>query len=244
MLRLAGKVVLVTGGTRGIGRGIARAFLAEGARVAYSGTSPRSVEAARAALPGCEGIVAELGEPDAPQRLVEEVLRRLGGIDILVNNAGVVSRASEWDLTPEEGDRLHAVNLRAAFFAAREAARSMRDRGGGSIVNVASIAGQNGGIAGSPASASSKAALIGLTKSLARRFAPHAIRVNCLSPADIETDMTASWPQELRARLTAITPLGRFGTVDEVTGAALFLAGAEASYITGQILAVNGGAYM
>ena len=244
MARLAGKVALVTGGTRGIGHGILRAFLAEGARVAFSGTNPGTVEAARRGLAGAEGIVAELGDPAAPQRLVEEAVRRFGGIDILVNNDGVVSRASEWDLTPEEWDRIHAVNLRAAFFVAREAARSMRGRGSGSIVNVASIAGQNGGIAGSPAYASSKAALIGLTKSLARRFAPHAIRVNCLSPADIETDMTAGWPQELRERLIALTPLGRFGSVDEVTGAAVFLAGAESSFITGQVLAVNGGAYV
>jgi len=247
MHRLANKVALVTGGTRGIGHGIVRAYLAEGARVAFCGTSERTVEAARRALPpdaAYEGVVAELGDPAAPGRLVEAAVRRFGGIDILVNNAGVVSRASEWELTPEEWDRIHAVNLRATFFLAREAARSMRDRGGGSILNVSSIAGQNGGIAGSPAYASSKAAVIGLTKSLARRFAPLAIRVNCLAPADIETDMTAGFPPELRERLIAITPLGRFGAVDEVTGAAVFLAAAESSYITGQTLSVNGGAYM
>jgi len=247
MHRLANKVALVTGGTRGIGHGIVRAYLAEGARVAFCGTSERTVEAARRALPpdaACEGMVAELGDPAAPGRLVEAAIRRFGGIDILVNNAGVVSRASEWEITPEEWDRIHAVNLRATFFLAREAARSMRDRGGGSILNVSSIAGQNGGIAGNPAYASSKAAVIGLTKSLARRFAPLAIRVNCLAPADIETEMTAGFPPELRERLIAITPLGRFGAVDEVTGAAVFLAAAESSYITGQTLSVNGGAYM
>jgi len=247
MARLADKVALVTGGTRGIGHGIVRAFLAEGARVAFSGTSEHTVEAARRSIApdgGCEGIVAELGDPAAPERLVAETIRRFGGVDILVNNAGVVSRASEWELTPEEWDRVHAVNLRATFFVAREAARSMRGRGGGSIVNVSSIAGQHGGIAGSPAYASSKAAVIGLTKSLARRFAPLAIRVNCLSPADIETDMTAGWPQELRERLIALTPLARFGSVDEVTGAAVFLACDESSFITGQTLAINGGAYL
>ena len=237
MARLAGKIALVTGGTRGIGAGIVRAFLAEGAKVAFSGTKIQGKSEA-------EGFVAELTDPKAPAALIEAVVRRFGGLDILVNNAGVGSRANEWELTPEEWDRVHAVNLRAVFFLAREAARSMRERGGGSILNIASMAGQNGGIAGSPAYASSKGAVITLTRSLARRFAPHRIRVNCLSPADIETDMTAGWPQDLRDRLIAITPLARFGRVDEVTGAALFFASDESGFVTGQTLSINGGAFM
>ncbi|HUF80537.1 MAG TPA: glucose 1-dehydrogenase [Burkholderiales bacterium] len=237
MARLAGKIALVTGGTRGIGAGIVRAFLAEGAHVAFSGTKLAQID-------GAVGFVSELSDPHAPARLVDAVVKRFGGVDILVNNAGVGSRASEWELTPEEWDRVHAVNLRAVFFLAREAAKSMRERGGGSILNIASIAGQNGGIAGSPAYASSKGAVITLTRSLARRFAPHRIRVNCLSPADIETDMTAGWPKELRDRLIAITPLARFGEVGEVTGAALFFAGDESSFVTGQTLSINGGAFM
>jgi 3-oxoacyl-[acyl-carrier protein] reductase len=149
-----------------------------------------------------------------------------------------------WSTSPDEWDRVHDVNLRATFFVAQQAAKSMRDHGKGSILNVSSIAGQHGGVAGSPAYASSKAAVIGLTKSLARRFAPHGIRVNCISPADIETDMTANWPAELRDKLNSLTPLGRFGTIDEVNGAAIFLASDEASFITGQTLSINGGAYM
>jgi 3-oxoacyl-[acyl-carrier protein] reductase len=134
--------------------------------------------------------------------------------------------------------------LRATFFVARDSAVAMRRNGGGSIINVSSIAGQHGGVAGSPAYASSKAAVIGLTRSLARRFAPHNIRVNGIAPADIETDMTANWPQDLRDRLNALTPMNRFGTTDEVTGAAVFLASDEASFVTGQTLSINGGAYM
>jgi 3-oxoacyl-[acyl-carrier protein] reductase len=162
----------------------------------------------------------------------------------VVNNAGVISRAGEWDLTPDEWDRVHAVNLRSVFFISRAAALAMRAAGQGSILTVSSIAGQHGGIAGSPAYASSKAAVIGLTRSLARRFAPLRIRVNCIAPADIETDMTATWPQDLRDRLNALTPLGRFGSVEEVAGAAVFLASDEASFITGQTLSINGGAFM
>lgn len=248
MTRLQGKVALVTGGTRGIGAGIVQAFLDEGATVAFSGTSSASIAKASAAFGTNEshhhGFLADLSQRDAGAQLVDVVLEHFGRIDVLVNNAGVVSRVGEWDLTPEEWDRVHDVNLRATFFVARDAAISMRRNGGGAIINVSSIAGQHGGVAGSPAYASSKAAVIGLTRSLARRFAPYGIRVNCLAPADIETDMTANWPQDLRDKLNSLTPLGRFGEIAEMTGAAVFLASNEASYITGQTLSINGGAYM
>jgi 3-oxoacyl-[acyl-carrier protein] reductase len=245
MKRLDGKVALVTGGTRGIGAAIVRAFMREGARVAYSGASAASIAKA-AAVFGSEpqGFPANLADPAVPDALMEAVIAEFGRIDILVNNAGIVSRASEWELDAAEWDRVHAVNTRAVFFLARAAARSMRERTSGSIVNVSSIAGQHGGIAGSPAYGSSKAAVIGLTRSLARRFAPIGVRVNCIAPADIETEMTADWPEELRDRLNALTPLGRFGSVEEVAGAVTLLASDEASFITGQTLSINGGAYM
>jgi 3-oxoacyl-[acyl-carrier protein] reductase len=245
--RLRGKVILVTGGTRGIGASIVKAFLGEGASVAFSGTGEAGIAGVSRdykALGESHGLVADLSAADAGTILVDATIERFGRIDIVVNNAGVVSRIGEWDITPEEWDRVHDVNLRATFFVSQRAARWMRDNGGGSILNISSIAGQHGGVAGSPAYASSKAAVIGLTKSLARRFAPHGIRVNCIAPADIETDMTASWPVELRDKLNALTPLGRFGTTDEVNGAAIFLASDEASFITGQTLSINGGAYM
>ncbi len=247
MERFRGKVVLVTGGTRGIGAGLVGSFLKEGAMVGFSGTSAASIAEAVSRYGASQmvhGIVADLAHPDAGADLVQAVLGHFGRIDVVINNAGVGSTLNEWEVTPAEWDRVHAVNLRATFFVAQHAARSMRANGGGSILNISSIAGQHGGVAGSPAYASSKAAVIGLTKSLARRFAPYGIRVNCLAPADIETDMTANWPAELRDKLNAMTPLGRFGTTDEVNGAALFLASGEASFITGQTLAVNGGAYM
>ena len=247
-LRLAGKIALVTGGTRGIGMAIVKAFLAQGAQVAFSGTSSRTLEQAQSQLKQagerCAGFVADLAAPQIGRTLVGEVIERFGGVDVLINNAGLLSGTRAWDVTPEEWDRVCDVNLRSVFFVSQAAASSMRDRGGGSIVNVSSIAAQNGGVAGNPAYAAAKAGVIGLTRSLARQFAPEKIRVNCLSPAAIETDMTAPWPAELRQRLIGITPLGRFGQADEVTGAAVFLASEEASFITGQTLSINGGAYM
>ena len=120
----------------------------------------------------------------------------------------------------------------------------MGENGGGSIVNISSIAAHTGGLAGSPAYAASKAGLLGLTKSLARQFGDCGVRVNAISPADIETDMTAGWSQDIRHKLITMTPLGRFGRADEITGAAVFLASDEASYVTGQTLGINGGAHM
>ena len=245
--RLAGKSAVITGGTRGIGYAIAAAFLAEGANVFVSGATANSVAAALQRLEGsgtCTGAAHDLATPDAPARLINDAVGEFGGIDIVINNAGIVTPADEWQLTPAEWDRVMAVNTRAAFFATQAAARIMSDGGGGSVLNVASIAGQTGGIAGSPVYATAKAAIIGLTRSLARRLAPHAIRVNAISPADIETDMTAGWPNELRERLIAFTPLARFGDADEVASAAVFLASDEASFITGQTVNINGGAFM
>ena len=251
MSDLSGKVVLVTGGTRGIGSELVRAFAASGASVAFSGTSKESVAEATVRLgrslhPSVpvRGFAADLAEPDGPAHLVGQVSAAYGGIDVLVCNAGIAGSANPWTMEAAEWDRILAVNLRSAFFCAREAAASMRTRGGGSIVNVASVAGQIGGAATGPAYVASKAGMIGLTKSLARHMAEAGIRVNCVAPADIDTDMTVNWPDALRQRLVAMTPLGRFGQVNEVSGAVLFLAGDAASFITGQTLNVNGGIYM
>jgi NAD(P)-dependent dehydrogenase (short-subunit alcohol dehydrogenase family) len=245
--RLSGKTALITGGTRGIGAAVVRSFLAEGAKVVFSGRTEESVTKAQVHFGGdgtAIGIAAELEDAAAPAKLAKAALRRAGHLDILVNNAGIVTRANEWELTPEEWDRVQAVNVRAAFFLSQMVGRDMCERGCGSIINFSSIAGQHGGVVGSPAYGAAKAAIIGMTRSLARRFGPRGVRVNCIAPADINTDMTASWSQDLRQKLIDLTPLNRFGESQEVAAAAVFLASDESSFITGQTVSINGGAYM
>lgn len=246
MSRLAGQVALVTGGTRGIGLAVVGAYLAEDASVMVAGSTERTLEAAalmKLVGPRCATVAGDLGMPRTADTLVAATIARFGKIDILVNNAGIVGPADLWKVSEDDWDRVLAVNLRAVFFAARAAAEGMRDRGG-CIINMSSVAAQIGGAATGPAYVASKAGIIGLTKALARHFGPLGIRVNCIAPADIETDMTASWPEELRKRLIAMTPLSRFGEPEEVASLAIYLAEPQAAFITGQTVSVNGGLYM
>ena len=248
MPRFDGKVALITGGTRGIGLACVRAFAARGAAVAWTGHSQKSVDAARVHMPDLAadgGIAADFADPGAPATLVAAAVSRYGRLDVLINNAGIMdAKADPMAASVEEWDRIMAINLRAAFFASRAAAGVMQKGGGGSIVMLGSIASQIGGAATGPAYVASKAGLEGLTKSLARHFAPFRIRVNCIAPSGIETDMVAAWPPEARARIMAMTPLGRLGHPEEVTQAALYLGSDDSSYVTGQTININGGAYM
>lgn len=248
MPQFDGKVVLITGGTRGIGLACVRAFATRGATVIWTGRSQRSVDEVRIHMPESAadaGIAADFADPEASSTLVASAASRYGRLDILINNAGIVdAKADPMAASVEEWDRVMAINLRAAFFASRAAAGVMRKAGGGSIVMLGSIAGQIGGAATGPAYVASKAGLEGLTKSLARHFAPFSIRVNCIAPSGIETDMVAAWPPEARARVIAMTPLGRLGHPEEVTQVALYLGGDDSSYVTGQTININGGAYM
>ncbi len=246
-MRLSGKRALVTGGTRGIGAAIVSAFLKEGARVVFSGRTMSSVQSARQSLPtGADavGYAADLAQHEATLDLARFTEQHFaGGSDVLVNNAGIISTVGIEDITAEGWDRVQAVNVRAAFFLCQMLSPAMCAQRCGSIINVSSFAGQHGGVAGSPAYSTSKAALIGLTRSLARRLGGANVRVNAIAPADIETDMTANWPNDLRNRLLDLTPLARFGSPSEVSTVAVFLATDDSSFMTGQTLSVNGGAY-
>ena len=246
MSRLSGRVALITGGTRGIGLAIAEAYLAEGASVMIAGTTERSLrstDVTRFSSFHLATVAGNLELPETPEVLVAATVTRFGSLDVLVNNAGILGPSDLQELEIEDWDRVLNVNLRASFLASRAAAKHMRGHSG-CIINVSSVAAQIGGTATSPAYVASKAGLIGLTRSLARHFAPLGIRVNCIAPADIETDMTANWPSEVRQRLIGMTPLSRFGTPSEVAGLALYLADASATFITGQTFNINGGLYM
>jgi 3-oxoacyl-[acyl-carrier protein] reductase len=243
---LAGKVAIVTGGSGGIGFASARALAAEGARVVLGDLNADAVAASAAELGTdvASAVAVDISRPDDAQRLVDTALERFGRLDVLVASAGV-HRATRLDeLSPEEWDLLLAVNLRGVYLTAQAALRVLVPQRSGRIVTLGSLAGQVGGLASSAAYAASKGGVIALTKSIARYSGPHGVTANCINPGIIDSPMTAGWSQEDVTRLTAATPLGRLGTIDEVAAAVIFLASDAASFIHGAHIDVNGGLLM
>jgi len=244
---LHGRVAIVTGGTRGIGRAVARALAADGAAVVLTGRDPGRVEAAAQELlaAGREalGLTLDLGQGDAVQRVVATTQERFGRIDLLVNNAGITRDALLVRMKDADWDEVLGVNLRAAFQATRAVARVMMRQRSGRIVNISSASGAMG-TAGQANYAAAKAGLIGLTKSTARELAHWGILVNAVAPGLVETDMTAALSAEVRDAYLGQIPLKRMGTPEEVAEVVRFLASDGASYITGQVIHVNGGLYM
>lgn len=248
-MRLKGKVAIVTGSGRGIGRAIALRFAAEGAKVTVNDLDPQScalvVDEIEAAGGQAFCVTADVSQEPGVRELVAAAIRRFGRIDILVNNAGVIHNKALTEIRAEEWDRVMAVNLRSMFLCCREVFPHMRRQGSGSILNMSSVAGKRGGgLFGTTAYAASKGGVIAFTKALAREGGPHGVRANALSPAFIETQMTETLTAEMRQRVIRETPLGRAGRPEEVAAAACFLVSDEASFTTGEIMDVDGGVVM
>jgi 3-oxoacyl-[acyl-carrier protein] reductase len=241
---LSGKNALVTGSTRGIGRGIAEAFAQSGARVAVVGRDQqRADEAAAAVGNGAKGFAADVSDTAAVARLIDDVEKAFGSIDILVNNAGITRDNLVMRLKDEDWDMVQNANLRGAFAAIRAVSRGMMKKRHGRIINLASIVGIIGN-KGQANYAASKAGLIALTKSVAKELGSRNILVNAVAPGFIETEMTASMTPEARDALGKQIALERLGTVQDVAAMVTFLASDLASYITGQVFVVDGGMVM
>ncbi len=244
MFDLSGRNALVTGASGGIGGAIARAFHRQGAAVAVAGRRSAALAALVAELgERAYALSADLADPAAPDRLVREAEAAAGPIDILVNNAGITRDALALRLGDEDWQAVIDVNLTAAFRLARAALRGMVRRRRGRVIAITSVVGVTGN-AGQANYAAAKAGLIGMAKSLAAEIATRGITVNCIAPGMITTAMTDKLSEEQRARIAATIPMGRFGAAEDVAAAAVFLASAEAGYITGQTLHVNGGMAM
>ena len=246
MIDLTGKSAVVTGGSRGIGRAIALRLAKQGADVAFSyrGNEAAAKETAaaiealgRRALP----VQADVSQPESADELIKVALEAFGKIDILVNNAGVTRDDLIMRMSLDDWRTVLETNLFGAFYATKAVTRPMLKAKGGRIVNITSVSGQ-AGQTGQANYSSAKAGLIGLTKATARELASRGITCNAVAPGFVLTELTKDLPENLQAQLTERTPLGRFGTVEEIADAVAFLVSDEAAFITGQVLAVDGGA--
>ena len=242
---LKGKTAIVTGGTRGIGFAIVKKYLENGANVAIAGSRQESVEKAMEKLPEYEdrimGIWPDICSPDEVAEAFASVKEKFGSIDILANNAGLSSRTSLYEYTLEEFTKIMDINVKAVFVCSQAAARIMKEQGGGVIINTSSMVGEYGQPSGC-AYPTSKFAVNGLTKSLARELAKDKIRVNAVAPGVTRTDMLSALPQEMVDRISAGIPLGRVGEPLDIANAYLFLASELSSYVTGVTLRVDGAA--
>ncbi|MBI2898092.1 MAG: 3-oxoacyl-[acyl-carrier-protein] reductase [Deltaproteobacteria bacterium] len=248
MFGLDGRVAVVTGGSRGIGRAVAQALARQGAQVVINYAASEAAAGEVAAAIQSAGGRADLARFDvadeaAVEKAFREIRDRYGRTDILVNNAGVAVDGLLLRVREPDLERMLSVNVKGAIWCARAATRTMMRARWGRIITMSSVVGEMGNV-GQVAYSAAKAALVGMTKSLAREYASRSITVNAVAPGFIETDMTSSVPAERKDELMRVTPLGRFGTPDDVAAAVAFLASEEAGFITGEVLRVNGGLHM
>jgi 3-oxoacyl-[acyl-carrier protein] reductase len=244
-MMLKDKKALVTGGSRGIGKEIVLALLREGARVVFFSRKESEFlgemeEVAGRAGSSVQWRQVDVASEEAVDAAVNAALSELDGLDILVNNAGITRDGLVFRMSLEDWDTVLRVNLTSAFLISRLVARDMARRRSGSIINLSSVVGL-GGNAGQTNYAASKAGLIGFTKSLAKEVASRGVRVNAVAPGFIDTDMTAKLPEKAREVMLGQIPLGRAGRPEEIAAVVVFLAGESASYVTGQVLRIDGG---
>ena len=248
MFDLTGKVAIVTGGSRGIGRAIAESLAGQGALVVINYVA--NADAAQQVVAGilakggkAEAVQFDVADAAATEAAVADVAKRHGRLDVVVANAGIARDGLLLRMKDDELERTLAVNLKGALACARGAIKPMMRSKGGRIIFMSSVVGEMGN-AGQVAYSASKAALLGVTKTLAREYASRAITVNAVAPGFIDTDMTGSLTDAQRTAMATSIPLGRTGTAAEIAAATVYLASDEAAYVTGHCLRVNGGMYM
>jgi len=244
-MRVPEKVALVTGGGQGLGETISLTLAREGAHVAIGDLNLDQAERVAGLIEemGRKAIAlkADVSREDEVKELVAQSVAGLGTIDILVNNAGIFHRGPIAEMSEETWDRVLDVNLKGTFLCSREIISLFKEKRSGKVINIASLAGQVGGLLAGANYATSKAGVICFTKSLAKELAPFGVNVNCIAPGVIDTDMTAAFPRE---ELKKSIPLGTLGESQDIANAVLFFASEESKYITGETLSVNGGVLM
>lgn len=241
---LDGKVALVTGAARGIGKAIALRFAAEGADIAFTDLAVNEETASEIAALGhrAKSYASNAADFEATQAVVNEILKDFGRIDILVNNAGITRDGLVMRMSEQQWDMVIDVNMKSAFNFLHAVVPVMARQKGGSIINMASIAGQTGN-PGQVNYSASKAGLIAMAKSVAKEMGPRGIRANAIAPGYILSEMTEALPQAVKDEFIKLIPMKRGGTVDEVASVALFLASDLSSFVSGQVIAVNGAMY-
>jgi 3-oxoacyl-[acyl-carrier protein] reductase len=244
---LSDKVAIITGASRGIGRFISVALAAQGAKVVVSARNAEALESLTAEIKAQSGealaVVADVAVEAEAVNLVEQTVATYGKVDILINNAGITRDGLLLRMKSDDWDAVLDTNLKGAFLCTRAVAKYMSKQRSGRIINISSVVGQMGN-AGQANYCASKAGLLGLTKSVARELARRNVTVNAVTPGFIVTEMTEKMTDKAREAMTEQIPLGRLGEAEDVANAVLFLASDQSSYITGQVLGVNGGMYM